>query len=39
VASTTVFFIIGFLLMLTLNEKAGRIAALKSERDFRRTRD
>lgn len=36
VASTTLFFIVGFGLMLTLDEKAGRIAALKSERDFRR---
>jgi len=37
VASTATFFLIGFIAMFTLNEKAGRIAALKAERNFRRT--
>ncbi len=32
IASTGIFFIGGFLLMLTVDEKAGRIAALKSAR-------
>src|SRR5690606_1842491 len=36
VASTTLFFVAGLILMFTLDEKAGRIVALKSERRFRR---
>lgn len=36
VASTVIFFAIGFIIMFTIDEKAGRIAALKAERNFRR---
>lgn len=36
VASTMFFFVAGAILMFTLDEKAGRILALKAERTFRR---
>lgn len=36
VASGSIFFIGGLLLMLTVDEKTGRINALRSERAFRR---
>jgi UMF1 family MFS transporter len=38
VAASSGFFIIGFVLLLGVDEKSGRIAALRAERDFRRLR-
>lgn len=35
-ASSSVFFIVGFVLMLTVNEKSGRIAALRAQKTHER---
>lgn len=35
-ASGSIFFLIGFVLMFTINEKKGRIGAMKAQRAFRR---
>jgi MFS transporter, UMF1 family len=36
VATSSLFFVIGFVLLLRVDEKAGRVAALRAERDHRR---
>jgi MFS transporter, UMF1 family len=35
-ASGSIFFIVGFFLMFTIDEKSGRVGALKAQRAFRR---
>jgi MFS transporter, UMF1 family len=36
VAASALFFVVGFFLLLLVDEKAGRLSALHAERDFRR---